>query len=59
VTAAGAAAPRADPAFRPDRVYLGWQHALICPPPGPPPPRPAPLVPDRVSSAWLAAQRLQ
>jgi hypothetical protein len=59
VTAAGAAAPGPEPAFRPDRVYLGWQHALICPPPGPPPPRPAPLVPDRVSSAWLAAQRLQ
>jgi hypothetical protein len=57
VTTAGIRAPAAEPAFRPDRIYLGWQHALICPPPGPQPPRPAPLVPDRVSSAWLAAQR--
>jgi len=57
VTTADARAPGPEPSFRPDRVYLGWQHALICPPPGPPPPRPAPAGPDRVSSAWLAAQR--
>jgi hypothetical protein len=38
-------------------VYLGWQHALICPPPGPQPARPPALIPDRISSAWLAAQR--
>jgi hypothetical protein len=46
-----------EPAFRPDRVYLGWQHALICPPPGPQPARPPAVIADRVSSAWLTAQR--
>jgi hypothetical protein len=49
--------PAPEPEFRADRVYLGWQHALICPPPGPPPPRPPAVTADRVSSAWLAAQR--
>ena len=54
------------PAFRPDRVYLGWQHALTCPDPGPPPRRPATSPPatgpaeagptPQVSAAWLAAQ---
>jgi hypothetical protein len=45
------------PAFRPDRVYLGWQHALPGPLPGPPPPRPPAVVADQISPAWLAAQR--
>ena len=53
--AAGEPAP--EPAFRADRVYLGWQHALTCPPPGPPPARPPAVAADRVSPAWLAAQR--
>lgn len=54
---AGRAWPAPEPAFRPDRVYLGWQHALICPPPGRQPARPPPAVPDQVSTAWLTAQR--
>jgi hypothetical protein len=45
------------PAFRPDRVYLGWQHALPGPLPGPPPARPPAVVADQISPAWLAAQR--
>jgi hypothetical protein len=49
--------PRLRPAFRPDRVYLGWQHALAAPEPGPPPAGPAALAVDQVSAAWLAAQR--
>jgi hypothetical protein len=58
----GLAQPGDALAFRPDRVYVGWQHALTCPPPGPPPPQPPPpqslaVVADRVSPAWLAAQR--
>jgi len=43
--------------FRPDRVYLGWQHALVAPEPGPPPRPPAPGPAVQVSAAWLAAQR--
>src|SRR5580693_3486363 len=43
--------------FHPDRVYLGWQHALVSPPPGPQPARLPELVPAQVSPAWLAAQR--
>jgi hypothetical protein len=54
---AGPAPARPAEAFRADRVYLGWQHALVCPPPGPPPPRPPAVTADRVSPAWLAAQR--
>jgi hypothetical protein len=48
---------RPAPAFRPDRVYLGWQHVLTCPEPGPPPRQPATVPAARVSAAWLAAQR--
>lgn len=51
-------------AFRPDRVYLGWQHALLVPDPGPVPTRPpatatAPSAETagQVRDAWLAAQR--
>ncbi|MGH3273705.1 MAG: hypothetical protein ACRDNZ_05185 [Streptosporangiaceae bacterium] len=51
------AADEGEPGFRADRVYLGWQQVLTCPPPGPPPARPAAVVADQVSSAWLAAQR--
>lgn len=49
--------PRQDAAFRPDRVYLGWQHAPACAEPGPPPTRPPAVAADQVSAAWLAAQR--
>lgn len=43
--------------FRPDRVYLGWQHALLQRDPGPPPRRPTPPVPEQLNEGWLAAQR--
>jgi heme exporter protein D len=45
------------PEFRADRVYLGWQHALPHPDPGPPPRRPVPPVPQQLSPGWLEAQR--
>jgi hypothetical protein len=53
---AGETAARA--AFRPDRVYLGWQHARPVEEPGPRPDSP----PERAigaetSQGWLAAQR--
>ncbi len=41
----------------PGRVYLGWQHALPQPDPGPMPRRPAPPVLEQLSPGWLAAQR--
>ena len=45
-------------AFRPDRVYLGWQHARPVPEPGSPPARPqVPWVPAAAGEAWLTAQR--
>jgi hypothetical protein len=45
-------------AFRPDRVYLGWQHARPVAEPGPPPARPPePVASGQVSGGWLAAQR--
>jgi hypothetical protein len=43
--------------FRPDRVYLGWQYALVHPDPGPPPRRPVPPEPEQLNPGWLAAQR--
>ena len=44
--------------FRPDRLYLGWQHARPVAEPGPPPARPPePVAPGEVSGGWLAAQR--
>lgn len=43
--------------FRADRVYLGWQYALLHPDPGPPPRRPVPPEPERLNPGWLAAQR--
>ena len=49
--------PHKAPAFRPDRVYLGWQHALTSPEPGPLPRPPATVPAAEVSAAWLAAQR--
>ncbi|HEY1621130.1 MAG TPA: hypothetical protein VGG25_26130, partial [Streptosporangiaceae bacterium] len=45
-------------AFRPDRVYLGWQHALTVPDPGPAPVRPPepPEPREQARDAWLDAQ---
>jgi hypothetical protein len=43
--------------FRPDRVYLGWQYALVHPDPGPPPRRPVPPEQEQLNQGWLAAQR--
>jgi hypothetical protein len=43
--------------FRPDRVYLGWQYALVHPDPGPPPRRPVPPEPEQFNLGWVAAQR--
>ena len=45
------------PGIDPGRVYLGWQHALLAPEPGPMPRRPAPPQPEQVSPDWVAAQR--
>jgi hypothetical protein len=55
---------RGEPGYRPDRVYLGWQHVPAPPGPGPQPAPPGPAaatlalpVPDEVTESWLAAQR--
>jgi len=48
---------RARVAFRPDRVYLGWQHARPVAEPGPRPDRPPEPSMPSVSEEWLAAQR--
>lgn len=40
-----------------DRIYLGWQYAVLHPDPGPPPRRPVPLEHQQLSAEWLAAQR--
>jgi hypothetical protein len=55
------AAPQAAPpsrlaAARADRVYLGWQYALVHPDPGPMPRRPAPPVPEQLNQGWVQAQ---
>jgi hypothetical protein len=41
----------------PGRIYLGWQHALLQPDPGPMPRQPAPVAPEQLNQGWLAAQR--
>ncbi len=41
----------------PGKIYLGWQHALPQPDPGPMPRRPAPPELEQLSQGWLAAQR--
>ena len=56
MTAAGPAGQHA-PALRPDRVYLGWQYALIHPDPGPSPRRPTPPAREQLNPGWLSAQR--
>jgi hypothetical protein len=43
--------------FRADRVYLGWQYALVHPDPGPPPRRPVPPEQEQLNQGWVAAQR--
>jgi hypothetical protein len=43
--------------MRPDRLYLGWQHALLQPDPGPPPRRPTPPEQEQLNPDWVAAQR--
>jgi hypothetical protein len=47
----------AAPALRADRVYLGWQYALVHPPPGPAPRRPTPPAREQLNPGWVAAQR--
>ncbi len=45
------------PGLRPDRVYLGWQYALIHPHPGPSPRRPTPPAREQLNPGWVAAWR--
>lgn len=42
---------------RPERVYVGWQYAVVHQDPGPPPRRPVPPERAQLSADWLAAQR--
>ncbi|MFC7381895.1 hypothetical protein [Sphaerisporangium rhizosphaerae] len=46
-----------------DRIYLGWQYAMLFPDPGPPPRRPspaeAPAEPAAVDPTWVRRERLQ
>jgi hypothetical protein len=48
---------RATGRMRPDRIYLGWQHAPLHPDPGPQPKRPTPPEQEQVNPDWVAAQR--
>jgi hypothetical protein len=41
---------------RADRVYLGWEYALVHPDPGPPPRRPVPPGQERLNPGWVLAQ---
>jgi hypothetical protein len=43
--------------LRPDRVYIGWQYALIHPHPGPQPRRPTPPEREQLNPGWVAAQQ--
>ena len=43
-------------ALRPDRLYLGWEYALLHPDPGPPPRRPIPPGQEQLDPGWLLAQ---
>jgi hypothetical protein len=40
-----------------DRVYLGWEYAVLHPHPGPPPRRPVPPGQERLDPGWVLAQR--
>ncbi|MDH2426961.1 hypothetical protein [Sphaerisporangium sp. TRM90804] len=46
-----------------DRIYLGWQYALLHADPGPPPKRPSPQEipeePEAVDPSWVRRERLQ
>jgi hypothetical protein len=44
-------------ALRPDRVYVGWEYALVHPDPGPPPRRPVPPAQERLEAGWVLAQQ--
>lgn len=44
-------------ALNPERLHLGWQHALVHPDPGPPPRRPTPPEQHRVHPQWMEEQR--
>jgi len=60
VPAAGrlaASVPRQGAAIEASRVYLGWQHVLLHPDPGPLPRRPEPPAPEQLNQGWVAAQR--
>jgi len=43
-------------ARRADRVYLGWEYALVHPDPGPAPRRPIPPGQERLNPGWFQAQ---
>jgi hypothetical protein len=43
-------------AVQPGWLYLGWEHALVHPDPGPPPRRPIPPGQERLDPGWLRAQ---
>ena len=43
--------------LRADRLYLGWQYALVHPHPGPAPRRPTPPAREQLNPGWVAAQR--
>jgi hypothetical protein len=43
--------------LRADRVYLGFQYALLHPDPGPPPRRPLPPGREELNPGWGTAQR--
>jgi len=40
-----------------DRVYLGWEYAMLHPHPGPPPRRPVPPGQERLDPGWVLAQQ--
>jgi hypothetical protein len=40
-----------------DRVYLGWEYAVLHPHPGPPPRRPVPPGRERLDPGWVLAQQ--
>ncbi|HWG61075.1 MAG TPA: hypothetical protein VG253_05115, partial [Streptosporangiaceae bacterium] len=43
--------------LRTDRLYLGWEYAVVHPDPGAPPRRPVPPGQEQVNPGWVAAQR--